>query len=150
MTEDFQAIVKEQKAYYEARAREYDEWFYRQGRYDRGEEHTQQWQAEVDEVCLALQTANLSGHVVDIAAGTGIWTKELLKMADHVTALDSSDEMIEINQSRLQSDKVTYILTDLFYWQPVMAYDAAFMGFWLSHVPLALLYEFIGTVTARV
>jgi demethylmenaquinone methyltransferase/2-methoxy-6-polyprenyl-1,4-benzoquinol methylase len=146
MTEDLQRILKEQKAYYEARAQEYDEWFYRQGRYDRGTEHTKQWQAEVDEVCLALQTANLSGHVVDIAAGTGIWTKELLKMADHVTALDSSDEMIGINQSRLESDRVTYILTDLFYWQPVMAYDAAFMGFWLSHVPPAWLYEFIGTM----
>lgn len=27
-----------------------------------------------------------------------------------------------------------------------MAYDAVFMGFWLSHVPPALLYDFIGTV----
>jgi ubiquinone/menaquinone biosynthesis C-methylase UbiE len=146
MSEDLKEILNEQKAYYQARAQEYDEWFYREGRYDRGTEHTKQWQAEVDEVCQALQMANLSGHVVDIAAGTGIWTKELLKMADHVTALDSSDEMIEVNRSRLQSDKVTYILTDLFYWQPVMAYDAAFIGFWLSHVPPAWLYEFIGTV----
>ena len=37
MTEDLQGILAEQKQYYEARAQEYDEWFYRKGRYDRGE-----------------------------------------------------------------------------------------------------------------
>jgi demethylmenaquinone methyltransferase/2-methoxy-6-polyprenyl-1,4-benzoquinol methylase len=81
-----------------------------------------------------------------MAAGTGIWTQELIKTADHVTALDSSEEMLELNRDRVQSDKVTYTVTDLFYWQPVMAYDAVFMGFWLSHVPPALLYDFIGTI----
>jgi len=146
MTEDLQAILKEQKAYYQARSQEYDDWFYRRGHYDRGPEHTQKWQTELAEVRHALQMANLSGHIVDIAAGTGIWTEELLSMADHITALDSSDEMIELNRLRLQTDKITYVLTDLFYWQPVMTYDAVFMGFWLSHVPPALLYEFIGTV----
>ncbi len=29
-------ILEEQKAYYRERAAEYDEWFYRQGRYDHG------------------------------------------------------------------------------------------------------------------
>jgi demethylmenaquinone methyltransferase/2-methoxy-6-polyprenyl-1,4-benzoquinol methylase len=88
----------------------------------------------------------LSGQVLDIAAGTGIWTQELIKAADHVTVLDSSEEMLELNRRRVQSDKATYTLTDLFYWQPVMLYDAIFMGFWLSHVPPALLYDFIGTI----
>ncbi|MBN1219921.1 MAG: class I SAM-dependent methyltransferase [Anaerolineae bacterium] len=146
MTEDLRDILDEQKAYYQARALEYDDWFFRHGRYDRGIEHTRQWEAEVEEVRRALQTANLSGHVVDIAAGTGIWTQELLKTADHITAIDSSEEMLELNRRRAPGNKVTFIITDLFYWQPVMAYDAAFMGFWLSHVPPSQLYEFIGTV----
>ncbi|MBN1992807.1 MAG: class I SAM-dependent methyltransferase [Anaerolineae bacterium] len=146
MTEDLHSILMEQKAYYQARAQEYDDWFYRRENYDRGPEHTQQWQTEINEVCHALQKANLGGHIVDIAAGTGIWTHELLSLADHITAIDSSQEMLELNRSRLQSNKVTYVLTDLFYWQPVMAYDAAFMGFWLSHVPPSQLYEFIGTL----
>lgn len=29
-------LIREQIAYYDARANEYDEWFYRIGRYDRG------------------------------------------------------------------------------------------------------------------
>lgn len=146
MTETLHKVIEEQKAYYQARAQEYDEWFYRRGRYDHGPEHTQQWEHEAAEVRRALAEANLTGQVLDIAAGTGIWTQELLKTADHITALDSSEEMFELNRRRVQSDKVTYTLTDLFYWQPVMTYDAVFMGFWLSHVPPALLYDFIGTV----
>ena len=146
MSDMLQKILEEQKIYYEARAREYDEWFYRQGRYDRGPEHARQWQAEADELRRALQEANLTGQVLEMAAGTGIWTQELVKTADYVTALDSSAEMLEINRQKIQSERVTYTLTDIFYWQPVVAYDAIFMGFWLSHVPPAMLYEFIGTV----
>lgn len=146
MTETLQKILEEQKLYYQARAREYDEWFYRRGRYDHGPDHTRQWEAEAEEVRRALAEANLTGQILDIAAGTGIWTQELIKTADHVTVLDSSEEMLELNRSKLQSDKVTYTLADLFYWQPVLAYDAIFMGFWLSHVPPAMLYDFIGTV----
>lgn len=146
MTETLQKVLEEQKAYYQARAEEYDEWFYRRGRYDHGPEHTRQWEQEAEEVRRILAEANLTGQVLDIAAGTGIWTQELLKTAEHITALDSSEEMFELNRGRVQSDKVTYILTDLFYWQPVIRYDAVFMGFWLSHVPPALLYDFIGTV----
>jgi demethylmenaquinone methyltransferase/2-methoxy-6-polyprenyl-1,4-benzoquinol methylase len=146
MTDTLQEVIEEQKAYYQARAQEYDEWFYRQGRYNHGPEHTRQWENEAEEVRRALAEANLTGQVLELAAGTGIWTQELLKTADHITALDSSEEMFELNRRRVQRSKVTYTLTDLFYWQPVMAYDAVFMGFWLSHVPPPLLYDFIGTV----
>ncbi len=146
MTENLQKILEEQKAYYRARAKEYDEWFYRQGRYNHGPEHTKQWEAEVEEVRRALLNFKLTGHVLDAAAGTGIWTQELIKTADLVTAIDSSEEMLELNRQKVPSEKVTYTLTDLFYWQPVMAYDAIFMGFWLSHVPPAMLFNFIGTM----
>jgi hypothetical protein len=54
--------------------------------------------------------------------------------------------MMALHRQKVQSDKITYTLADLFYWQPVMAYDGVFMGFWLSHVPPALLYDFIGTI----
>jgi demethylmenaquinone methyltransferase/2-methoxy-6-polyprenyl-1,4-benzoquinol methylase len=146
MSEDFEGALAEQKSYYQARAQEYDEWFYRRGRYDRGIEHTQQWSSEADEVRNALRKANLGGHILDVAAGTGIWTQELLSIADHITAIDSSEEMLDLNRQKLQSNKVSYVLTDIFYWQPVVAYDAAFLGFWLSHVPPSQLYEFIGTI----
>jgi hypothetical protein len=36
-------LLSEQLAYYHARANEYDEWFLRQGRYDRGPDHRTAW-----------------------------------------------------------------------------------------------------------
>jgi ubiquinone/menaquinone biosynthesis C-methylase UbiE len=43
----------------------------------------------------ALGSSRLSGNVLEIASGTGIWTEELLRSAASVTALDSSPEMHE-------------------------------------------------------
>ena len=54
-------ILQEQINYYRDRAAEYDEWFFRQGRYDRGEAHRQQWFAEIAEVESALFATNPSG-----------------------------------------------------------------------------------------
>ncbi len=39
-------ILGDQIAYYRARAGEYDEWWFRTGRYDRGEAFNAQWHAE--------------------------------------------------------------------------------------------------------
>jgi hypothetical protein len=44
--------LQEMKTYYRERAPEYDEWFYRQGRYNHGPEANACWFAEVDEVFL--------------------------------------------------------------------------------------------------
>ena len=39
--------LAKQLTYYRARAPEYDAWFLRQGRFDRGEAHAQRWFGEV-------------------------------------------------------------------------------------------------------
>ena len=36
-------ILQQQIEYYRARANEYDQWFYRIGRYDRGTQNNQYW-----------------------------------------------------------------------------------------------------------
>ena len=51
---DERALLQEQVDYYRARAGEYDEWFFRQGRYDRGPAHRDSWLAEVAIVEAAL------------------------------------------------------------------------------------------------
>jgi demethylmenaquinone methyltransferase/2-methoxy-6-polyprenyl-1,4-benzoquinol methylase len=57
--------------YYRERAREYDEWFYRRGRYDHGAEANARWFAEADEVVAALQAFRLEGNLLELAPGTG-------------------------------------------------------------------------------
>jgi len=132
----FREVLDEQIAYYRARASEYDEWFLRQGRYDRGEEHRRLWFDEVATVEAALAEAGPSGEVLELACGTGIWTRRLVASATHVTAVDASSEVIAINESRVGDRRVQYVQADLFRWSPAATYDFVFFGFWLSHVPL--------------
>src|SRR5215467_12164323 len=131
------------KRYYQASASEYDEISNRQGRYDQGSELNARWFAEWDEVVAQLHAFHLTGDVLELAAGTGIWTQQLLRSASTVTAVDASLEMLAINQAKVASPRVTYILADLFSWQPERVYDALFFGFWLSHVPREQLDAFL-------
>jgi demethylmenaquinone methyltransferase/2-methoxy-6-polyprenyl-1,4-benzoquinol methylase len=132
------AALAEQAAYYRARAAEYDEWWQRAGRYDKGAEATAQWRSEVAEVEAALAAAELSGDVLELACGTGWWTERLARSARSLTCIDASPETIAINRARLRAAGLaapTYAVEDLFNWEPDTEYDAVFFSFWLSHVP---------------
>lgn len=135
--------LEEMKRYYQASGSEYDEIINRQGRYDQGPELNARWFAEWDEVVAQLQAFQLTGDVLELAAGTGIWTQQLLSSASTITAVDASAEMLAVNQAKVASPRVTYILADLFNWQPEHVYDALFFGFWLSHVPREQLDAFL-------
>jgi 2-polyprenyl-3-methyl-5-hydroxy-6-metoxy-1,4-benzoquinol methylase len=128
-------ILQEQIQYYRDRAIEYDQWFFRQGRYDRGKTHRQQWLAEIAEVEAALFAAKPSGDILELACGTGLWTRHLAALATNLTAIDAAPEAIAINQQRVGSTAVNYIVTDLFTWKPEQQFDFVFFSFWLSHVP---------------
>jgi demethylmenaquinone methyltransferase/2-methoxy-6-polyprenyl-1,4-benzoquinol methylase len=139
-------IIQEQIDYYRARASEYDEWFYRIGRYDRGEEIKERWFKEVNVVKQALQQVGQVEEILELASGTGIWTQELLNISKKITAIDASEEVIEINRSKLNSPNVEYRQIDLFTWEPDAEYDLVFFSFWLSHVPPELLDLFLTKV----
>ena len=141
-------LLQNQIEYYRERAPEYDDWFYRRGRYDQGEAHTLQWWREVQQLRDQLHGGAKSRDILEMAPGTGIWTAELVEIAERVTALDASPEMININRAKLLSDKVDYQLTDLFAYQPARQYDMVFFGFWLSHVPADKLTRFLDAVHA--
>src|SRR5919202_1075826 len=103
-----QETLAEMAAYYRARAAEYDEWFYRRGRYDRSPESNARWFVEVEEVFAALDELGIDGDVLELAPGTGIWTERLLHSARSITAVDASPEMVAINRARLGSERVSY------------------------------------------
>ncbi len=144
--DDLQRLLEEQKAYYRARSGEYDDWFYRRGRYDHGADLNSQWAAEAAEVRMALRALGPVPYALELACGTGIWTQELAMLAGHVTALDASAEMIAINRGKLPNRHITYRQVDLFEWQPEATVDLVFMGFWLSHVPADRLADHLATV----
>jgi 2-polyprenyl-3-methyl-5-hydroxy-6-metoxy-1,4-benzoquinol methylase len=141
-----QKTLQDQIAYYRARANEYDEWFYRQGRYDRGIKFNQLWFDEVVVVKDNLKAIPKVDTILELACGTGIWTQELIELGEQITAIDASKEMIEINQAKVDSLKVTYQQLDLFSWQSSQQYDLVFFAFWLSHVPPDRLDEFFSKI----
>ena len=66
-------VLLEQIDYYRARATEYDDWFLRLGRYDRGEDATRRWFEQVEEVRQALRALPLDEkNILELASGTGI------------------------------------------------------------------------------
>jgi SAM-dependent methyltransferase len=135
-------LLDEQIAYYRARAQEYDEWFLRQGRYDRGPEHREQWLGEVEEIATALRSAVDGADVLELACGTGLWTRRLAENNKRVLSVDASPEVIAINRERVGSANVEYRVADIFSWVPPTAFDVVFFSFWLSHVPPARFDEF--------
>ncbi len=128
-------IIQSQIDYYRARAAEYDEWFFRQGRYDQGPERNAAWFRDMSAVEAALTAAKPRGDILEIACGTGLWTRRLAPLASHVTALDAVGEMIELNRRRVGADNVTYVEANVFEWRPVGRFDFGFFGFWISHIP---------------
>jgi demethylmenaquinone methyltransferase/2-methoxy-6-polyprenyl-1,4-benzoquinol methylase len=141
--------VEEQKRYYNDRAPEYDHWFLREGRYDRGPALNQRWFDDIAELKAFVDDFGPREDLLELAAGTGLWTQELLRHVEHVTVVDASPEMIAQNRIRIGRDApVDFIQTDLFEWQPDRGYDTIFFGFWLSHVPQDRFESFWDTVRA--
>jgi len=128
-------LLAEQVAYYRARAPRYDEWWQRSGAYDRGPEFAAEWDRQLALVEDALATFSVSGHVLELAGGTGWWTRRLARHAETLTVVDSSPEALEINRSRTGRRDIGYEVADVFSWLPDRAYDVVFFSFWLSHVP---------------
>jgi 2-polyprenyl-3-methyl-5-hydroxy-6-metoxy-1,4-benzoquinol methylase len=141
-------LLDEQIAYYRARAQEYDEWFLRQGRYDRGPEHREEWLREIAEIETVLRSTVHDADVLELACGTGLWTRRLAESNASVLAIDASPETIAINRVRVGSAHVEYRVADIFSWIPSTTYDAVFFSFWLSHVPAERFDAFWASVSA--
>jgi ubiquinone/menaquinone biosynthesis C-methylase UbiE len=140
--------LESQKAYYDARAPEYNDWWERKGRYDRGAEATAAWRADIDALDSWLDEFQPSGSVLELACGTGNWTEKLLKHSGDLTAVDASPEMLAQCRARVGADKVRFLQSDIFDYEPDRQFDVVFFGFWLSHVPTDRFEEFWNRVRA--
>ena len=87
------------------------------------------------EMTAALTAFRPTGSVLELACGPGVWTSQLLRHADEVTAVDASPQMLALAAARNDGQRVRFIQADVFRWRPGRRYDAVFFGFWLSHVP---------------
>jgi demethylmenaquinone methyltransferase/2-methoxy-6-polyprenyl-1,4-benzoquinol methylase len=97
MSEDADRLVAEQIRYYDDRASEYEDLWFRRGRYDMGSEFNEGWFRETALVEAAVDAFDAGGSVLELACGSGIWTRRLAPRARRLVAVDSSSSMIELN-----------------------------------------------------
>jgi demethylmenaquinone methyltransferase/2-methoxy-6-polyprenyl-1,4-benzoquinol methylase len=79
----------------------------------------------------------MGGSVLELAAGTGIWTRKLVRIAERVVAVDANRETLALN-----TDKAELVVADIFEFAPAETFDLVFFSFWLSHVPDERLDDF--------
>ena len=121
------------RSYYAARAPEYDAVYLKPER-----------QADLRAIERWLPFIFTSCRVLEVACGTGYWTQFIAPVATHILAIDGALETLRIAKARLPEAKVELIVGDAYALpQRVDKFDAAFAGFWFSHVPRERQREFL-------
>ncbi len=143
---DAARLDPEMVAYYEARAPEYDDWYLRRGRYDRGALDNVAWASELDAATMWLDGLPWGGRIVELAAGTGWWSP-LLASRGELWAYDAAEAPLDLARERLVAHRLRAHLHVRDAWaepDPTVApADGLFAGFWLSHVERSALPEFL-------
>jgi demethylmenaquinone methyltransferase/2-methoxy-6-polyprenyl-1,4-benzoquinol methylase len=121
------------QSYYAARANEYDRVYLKPER-----------QSDLRQIEQWLPSALAAATVLEVACGTGYWTQFIAPVASAVVALDSSPETVQIAKQRVMAINTEFHIGDA-YALPRFAhsFNAAFAGFWFSHVPLERQREFL-------
>jgi SAM-dependent methyltransferase len=90
-------------------------------------------------------------HVLEVAAGTGWWTSVLADTAASVTATDVNDANLDVARARrVWPATVDFAVADALALQSVRGdFDAAFAGFFWSHVPVAKIDAFLRNLMLR-
>jgi demethylmenaquinone methyltransferase/2-methoxy-6-polyprenyl-1,4-benzoquinol methylase len=123
--------LQEQMRYYQERAAEYDASVLGDGA-DAGEPLAQELRAWPPNILARLAPCE---QALELACGTGVWTRELLSVARYILALDASPAMLALNRAKVADARVRYQLADLFAWEADAPVDLAFAALWFSHVP---------------
>ena len=127
-------IEKDVETYYADRAYEYNKTYLRPER-----------QKDIKRLHQLLKNL-LSGHrVLEIACGTGYWTKTIISVSKSVTAVDINEEVLQIAKARgIPSDKVIFIQDDVFLLNKIQNnFSAGVAGFWWSHILKSKLKRFL-------
>lgn len=93
----------------------------------------------------ALSRAFCGRDVLEIACGTGYWTRCVARSARSIVAVDLSEEMLErARQKDYGSCEGSLLESDAYGLKRVQGgYGAGFHAFWWSHVPLQRLQSFL-------
>jgi demethylmenaquinone methyltransferase/2-methoxy-6-polyprenyl-1,4-benzoquinol methylase len=126
--------------YYSKRAAEYEKI------YDKPERQRElEWLRRRIPELLAGRT------VLEVACGTGYWTQFIARTARMVHACDINESVLEIAADKpIPKDRVHFFKADAVALEGVPAgCDAAFAGFWWSHVKKSGIDQFVANLARR-
>jgi demethylmenaquinone methyltransferase/2-methoxy-6-polyprenyl-1,4-benzoquinol methylase len=132
------AIESQMQSYYTARASEYDNVYLKPER-----------QPDLRAIERWLPPNFSNATLLEVACGTGYWTQFIEPVAAHIVAIDTSPETMHIAKSRVPDGKAKFLVGDAYNLSPNLGrFNAAFAGFWFSHVPKARRAEFLNGLRA--
>lgn len=130
------------KEYYSKRAKEYDSIYKRPDKIRLKEQ-----KLLADYIASTFK----GKYVLELACGTGYWTKYLLKSAKKILATDYSKEMLEVASNHLsKNSKITLLQADAY--NPSTSYpkfNGAMANFWFSHIPKKRINKFLEALHSR-
>jgi demethylmenaquinone methyltransferase/2-methoxy-6-polyprenyl-1,4-benzoquinol methylase len=137
---DVDALLREQVAYYRERAPEYDNWWRRTEQYTLPPALLAEWEAEGDHLAGLVDewiAPYTGGAFLELACGTGNFTRHLADRARRIVAVDAAPETIAIARTKVEGAPaaVEFVEADVFAWEPPSTFDVVFFSFWISHVP---------------
>jgi SAM-dependent methyltransferase len=90
-------------------------------------------------------------HVLEIACGTGWWTPHGARDAVSWLATDLNPETLAVARRKTLPPHVRFAIADAYTLDdlPAQPFDAAFAGFWWSHVPIERLPQWLALLHAR-
>jgi ubiquinone/menaquinone biosynthesis C-methylase UbiE len=115
------------KAYYHARAAEYDDWWLGRGRF--AQRHRPGWDDELAELAETLRSLP-PARTLDVACGTGFITHHL---PGEVVGLDQSDAMVAIARRRVRDG--SFVVGDALALPfPDRSFERVFASFFYCHL----------------
>jgi len=128
--------VEQLKTYYSRRAHEYENMYYRPNGHR---------QMELFRLVQECRTLFAGRRVLEVACGTGFWTKAIEDMAKSIVAVDASKDMLELaREKNLSPDKIELRAGDAYDLSDVPGeFDGGMAHFWISHVPKSRLDGFL-------
>ena len=128
------------RQYYAARAREYERIYEKPER-----------QTDLTRLKELLPPMVANCRVLEVACGTGYWTQFLVQEARSIVAVDANAETLEVaNEKAWPSGRVSFRTADAYLLPDELGmFDAAFAGFWWSHVPVRDRSRFLNSLDRR-
>src|SRR5258706_14244175 len=126
--------------YYEKRASEYEQVYEKAERQD-----------ELEWLRRRIPELFAGRTVLEVACGTGYWTQFIAPAAGKVYACDINDAVLEIAREKpIAKGKVEFFKADAVTLENAPGgCDAAFAGFWWSHVKKSGIERFVASLSAK-